>query len=172
MTFSNQDLLLLTELRKDARVKLTKLSKDINMPVSTIFERLRTFEEKVLRKNVALIDFGALGYNVRVNICMQSDRDGRLLLTTFLKCHQNINSLFKINNGYDLMAEAVFKDLKEVEDFMELLETKFRIKKKQLFYILDEITKETFLSRPEYLEILQIDTSGKTYPFSKNHQVA
>ncbi|MDP2909031.1 MAG: Lrp/AsnC family transcriptional regulator [Nanoarchaeota archaeon] len=142
------DLLIISSLRQNAREKLTEISKKTRIPVSTIFDRIKMHEGSIIRKHTALVDFGKLGYNTRANIILKISKGDREAMREFLMKHNSINSAFKINNGYDFLIEAVFANIKEVEDFTDLLEEKFSIKAKQVFYIIDELKKEDFLSNP------------------------
>jgi hypothetical protein len=49
------------------------------------------------------------------------------------------------------MIEGIFKHIKDLEDFMEILEEKFPIKSKQVFYIIDDIKREEFMADPLFL---------------------
>lgn len=142
------DLLIISSLRQNAREKLTEMSKKTRIPVSTIFDRIKTHEINIIKKHTALVDFSKLGYNTRANIILKVKKEDRNDIKEFLMKHSSINSAFKINNGYDFMIEAVFRNIKEVEDFIELLEEKFKIKAKQVFYVIDDLKKEAFLSNP------------------------
>ena len=62
----------------------------------------------------------------------------------YLMKHQNINSVYKINNGYDFLVECVFKHIKDLEDFMESLEERFRVDDKQVYYVIEDIKREDF----------------------------
>ncbi len=145
------DLLIISSLRQNAREKLTEMSKKTRIPVSTIFDRIKTHEGNIIKKHTALVDFGKLGYNTRANIILKVNKNDREAMKEFLMQHNSINSAFKINNGYDFLIEAVFANIKEVEDFTDLLEEKFSIKAKQVFYIIDDLKKEEFLSNPNVL---------------------
>lgn len=145
------DLLIISSLRQNAREKLTEISKKTRIPVSTIFDRIRLHEGNLIRKHTALVDFGKLGYNTRANIILKIGKGDREAMKEFLMKHSSVNSAFKINNGYDFLVEAVFTNIKEVEDFMDMLEEKFSIKAKQVFYVIDDLKKEEFLSNPTLL---------------------
>ena len=145
------DLLIISSLRQNAREKLTEMSKKTRIPVSTIFDRIKMHEGNVIKKHTALVDFGKLGYNTRVNIILKVNKNDRESMKEFLMKHNSINSAFKINNGYDFLIEAIFSNIKEVEDFTDLLEEKFSIKAKQVFYVIDDLKKEEFLSNPAVL---------------------
>jgi len=82
---------------------------------------------------------------------LSTAKEDRDKLKSYLKEHQSINSLFKINNGYDFLAEGVFENVKELEDFLEMLEDKFKLKDKKVFYVIEDIKRENFLARPEVM---------------------
>lgn len=142
------DLLIISSLRQNAREKLTSMSRKTRIPVSTLFDRLKTHEGNIIKKHTALVDFSKLGYNTKANIILKVKKTDRDPVKIFLMKHSSINSAFKINNGYDFLIEAVFRNIKEVEDFIETLEDKFSVKSKQVFYVIDDLKKEAFLSNP------------------------
>lgn len=142
------DLLFLTYLRQDSRQTLTKISRKTKIPISTLYDKLRQHERSLILKHTTLIDFNKLGFNSRAKIMLAIAREDRDKLKSFLKEYQCINSLYKVNNGYDFLAEGVFENVKELEDFLELLETKFRIQDKKVFYVIEDIKREGFLARP------------------------
>ncbi len=98
-----------------------------------------------------MLDFGKLGYATKANIILSVDKNRKDELREYLMKHQNVNSVYKINNGYDFMIEVIFSDLKEVESFVESLEVSFNITSKQVFYTLDELKRESFMSNPKLI---------------------
>ena len=140
------DLRIVSHLRENSRMSLTQLSKSTGIPVSTIFERMKRNANNIIRKNTCLIDFSKVGMNTRAKIALKVSPDERVLVREFLEKNKNVNSLYKINNGYDYMLDVVFKNMKELEDFLELVDDKFKIKSKHVFYVIEEITQEKFLS--------------------------
>ena len=100
-------------------------------------------------KHTALIDFSALGYNTRVNMMLGVDRKAREDLKKFLKSEQKVNTVYRINNGFDFIVEGIFKNVKELQEFIETIEEKFNITKREVFYIIDDIKREDFLSNPK-----------------------
>ena len=139
-------MLVLSSLRQNARMSLTKMSRATKVPVSTIYDKLKQYERDLIRKHTALIDFAKLGYNTRANLLIKVDRDQRDKVQEYLQAHRNVNSIYKINNGYDYMVELVFVHIKDLEDFMESLERQFRILSQETYYIIDDIKREEFMS--------------------------
>lgn len=151
---SKKDLLIIANLRNNARATLTMISKRTNIPISTIYDRLKNHSGGLIKKHTTLLDFSKLGFNTRANITLKVDRKIRDDVKNFLIKHQNINSVYKINNGYDFLIEAIFKHIKDLEDFMELMEERFKIKSKQVYYVIDEIKRENFLTDPNMIDMV------------------
>lgn len=146
-----RDLVLLASLRQNARETLTRMSKKTKIPVSTIFDRLRYYEENLIKKHTAIIDFARLGFSTRVTITFKVHKDDRGNLRDYLMKNHNVNSVYKINNGYDFLVEGIFQSIKELEEFMEYIEETFSIKGKQVYYIIEDLKREEFLSDPEFV---------------------
>lgn len=144
-----KDLIFLAHLRRNARETLTTISKKTNIPISTLYDRLRIQEQTTITKHTTLLDFTKLGYMCKADITIKVDIEDRDAVKEYLLCQNSVNSLFKINNGFDFMIEGVFKHVKEMEDFMEVLERKFKILDKNTFYIIEDIKREEFMSNPE-----------------------
>lgn len=154
MTLSEkEEMLILSNLRADGRVSLTRLSRKTSIPVSTIYDKLKAFENEVIRKHTCIIDFLKLGYGTRATLLLKVKKENKLLLKDYLMKHKAVNSCYKINNGYDFIVEVVFKELRDVEGFLENLENEFGIEDAKVHYIIDELRREDFLSNPEYVKI-------------------
>ena len=155
MRMNDKDVLIVSHLRKDARIKLTDMSKATKIPVSTIFDKIKLYEGGLIKKHTALVDFKTFGYQARALIVFKVHKKGREKLQNYLERHRNVNSLYKINNGWDFMVEVVFPGMKEVEDFITDLEDEMKVKSKKVFYVIDELVKEKFLSSPEAVKIMR-----------------
>ena len=146
-----KDLKIIAYLRKDARIPLTRLSRKTNIPVSTIFDRLKAKEKDVIVKHTSLLDFGKLGYHTRANIAVRVDREDKDKLKEHLLKNPLVNSVYRINNGYDFMIEGVFKQIKDMEEFIDTLEQRFKILDKKTFFIIEDLKKEEFMADPQMM---------------------
>jgi len=151
---TKNDLMILACLRKNSRDTLTKMSKKTRIPISTIFDKVKTHEQGIIRKFTSLIDFTMLGFNTVATIALRVKKEERETIRDFLIKHQNVNTVYKVNNGFDFMVEVVFRHIKDLEAFIEGLDERFKIKAKQTFYIIDEVKREGFMSEPELLDII------------------
>jgi DNA-binding Lrp family transcriptional regulator len=145
---NKNDLKIIAYLRQNARMPLTKMSKQVQIPVSTIFDRLKANEKSIIKRHTSLLNFSMLGFNTRANIAIKVEREDKEALKKHLIMHENINSISRINNGYDFMIEGIFKEIKEMEDFIDMLEQKFRIQDKKSFFIIEDLKKEAFMCNP------------------------
>jgi DNA-binding Lrp family transcriptional regulator len=148
-----KERVLLSHFRRNARESLTTISRLTKVPVSTIFDKLRHYERSFIKKHTTLIDFTQLGYMTRANVMLKVAVEHREQVRVFLLKNPSVNSLFKVNNGYDYLAELVFKHIKELEDFLEALEAKYRIQQKTIFYVIEDICREEFMAKPEMIPV-------------------
>ena len=151
-----KDLMIMSYLRRNSRESLTSISHKIKIPISTIYDRLRVYEHTTIMKYTSLLDFAQLGFNTRANIAIKVEQSERESLKRFLMEHKHVNSLFKINNGFDYLADVVFRHVKDLEDFLESLESRYHIKEKQVYYVIQDIKREEFLSNPDELGLIEL----------------
>jgi DNA-binding Lrp family transcriptional regulator len=153
MFTSKKDILLMTCLRNNARENLTRISKQTNIPVSTIFDKLREYETSLISKHTTLIDFKKIGFDIKINILFKVSRESRDAFKEFLMSNQNINSIFRVNNGYDFLVEGIFRGMHDLQFFMEEIE-KYDIEEKQELFVLEDLKREEFLSDKIHAELL------------------
>ncbi len=151
MELEKREKEIISHFRKNARMTLTKMSRKTKIPVSTIFDKLKKYKEKIINKHTTLIDFTKLGYLARAQILIKSETEEKKKLRPYLKTHPAVNTLYKVNNGYDYMIEAVFKNVKELDKFLEKTETKHRIESKKVYYVIEDIAREKFMSAENFV---------------------
>ncbi len=139
---------LISHLRQNARATLTNLSRKTGVPISTIYDKLKHHEHGLIRKHTSLLDFSKLGYDTRVNMLIKVSKDKKDECKEFLLKNQSINSVFKINNGFDFLIEAIFSSIRDFEDFKENIECRFDLEDIKAYYVIDEVKREAFMSDP------------------------
>ncbi|MBI4139330.1 Lrp/AsnC family transcriptional regulator [Candidatus Woesearchaeota archaeon] len=145
--FKIKDLQLLACLRENSRQRLTKISRRTQLPVSTIFDKISSY--KNFARFTTIVNFATIGYTTKVHLLLKAGKDDKDRLEKYLENSENINSLYRINNGFDYMAEGIFKTIRDVEEFLDCIEGSFNIKDKEMHYVIDDIKRESFLSRPD-----------------------
>lgn len=142
---SEKDKQILRYLRKNARTKITDIAKETGIPASTIYDRVRINDKKIVKKHTTLVDFTKLGFNAKAQIALKVSRKDTYKLYDFLKEHTNVNSLYRVNFGFDFLIEVIFQNMNNVEDFIHEIESKFDIEEKHIFNVIDEIKREAFM---------------------------
>lgn len=150
----DDNLLILSHLRSNAREQLTSLSKKTNIPISTLFNRIRSQSRSVIKKHAAIVDFHKIGFSTIATLIFKVERSQKDEFSSELEKCRFVNNLQRINNGFDYLCEAVFRNMKDLEEFLEDLEEKFRIRQKQVYYHIEDIKREEFLSDPSVLDII------------------
>ncbi|MBI4154863.1 Lrp/AsnC family transcriptional regulator [Candidatus Woesearchaeota archaeon] len=139
------DMLLTVNLRKNARASLTDISRETKIPISTLYEKLKSKNGTFFKKFTTILDFSSLGFMTRITVVLKTFPEKRDEMLRYLTNHPNVNNVYRINNGYDFQFEAIFKDLKQQEDFMEEFEDSFPLRKKEIFYVINDVKREGFL---------------------------
>ena len=145
------DLKFISYLRKNARQTLTNISKKTRIPISTLYDKLKLHEGSLILKHTTLLDFAKLGFNCRANVLLRIGREQRDKLGSYLKAHPVVNNLYKINNGFDFLAEGIFCHVKDLEDFLEELEKNFPLEEKKTHYVIEDLKREEFIPEPTSL---------------------
>jgi len=149
-----KDLLLLSHVRENGRKKLTRLAKETRMPVSTIYDKLRLYRSIYIRKYTAILNFRNLGFSTRCLVAFKVSTNEKNILRDFLFKHRSVNSLCRVDNGFDYVAEMIFVSLEDLHNFLEFVERSFEVKKVTVFNVLEDLRREDFLASPRYLRLV------------------
>ena len=102
-------------------------------------------------KHTTLVDFAQLGFSTRARVLLKVKRAELQVVRDHLLKSSALNELYKVNNGYDFMAEFIFKTMAEMENYLDILSDSFELEKEEVFYIIDELKREQFLSKAHTL---------------------
>ena len=137
--------LLLSFLRENSREKLTTISRKTRIHISTLFDLLKELQESIIIKNTTLINFERLGYHTRAQIFLRVGQNNKEKLKQHLILNENVNNLFKINNGWDFLVETVHQNIQDLDKFLDKLNNNYALEDKQLNYLINDIKREGFL---------------------------
>ncbi|MBW2987905.1 Lrp/AsnC family transcriptional regulator [Candidatus Woesearchaeota archaeon] len=149
---SKRDLSILSNLRKNSRLKLTTMSKLTHIPTSTIFDRMRVHEQRVIKRYTSLLNYEKLGYEIRANILIKASQECKLKLSDYLKSNPYVNSLFKLNNEYDFIVDVVFRNRRAMEGFLARIKEGFQLEVIEVLPVVEEVKREGFLAEPSIVE--------------------
>jgi len=147
-----KDLQIVKHLRLNCRETLTRLSKKTGVPISTLFEKLQEYKHHLILKHTCLIDYTQLGYDLRVQLLIKAPKS-KEQFESFIVNHCQVNSVFRINNGYDYLIEVLFRNMREFTEFLQHLD-RLGIKERKEFYILQDLAREAFLTTDTHVAIL------------------
>lgn len=112
---------LLNSLRKNSRIRISKLARSYNIPVTTLHFTLKRLEEAIIKKHVALLDFEKQGYR-RYFIIITNDSQKireKILDSSF------VNNFYRTQLG--VTVEGIFSSNSQYQRFLNYLSDK-RIK--------------------------------------------
>ncbi len=135
----SSEILILACLKRNNR------NKKRLFPAANIQHQLESQKERsVIRCNSSL-DFRELGYAIKAKIRIPENK--RLL--QFFTDHPNTTQINHKVNGQvaDSTIEMSFQDKKKLNQFLILLENKYKVRDKVLFTIAEDIRREGFLYR-------------------------
>ena len=140
-----KEILLLQELRRNARAGIAEISTSTRIPKSTVFDKLRKLEESVIKKHVSIIDFEKLGFTSRYLFLVKVDDSSRKETKDFLMHHPSVNNVHITNSDFDFLFEGIFSNSKEMEDFKKDLESKNYILMTRHHELIEDIAREKFM---------------------------
>ncbi len=130
-------------LRKGKRVNISEIARHLQVPISTVADRIKKIEDRYILKRSSLLDYKRLGYSNNTILAIKVESYIEDPLLSFLKEQSHTNTIFKTNSGYNFIIEVIFKDdlqmIKWVKDVKkrfdaEIQEFKiFKIEEKEKF---------------------------------------
>ena len=141
-----KDISIIKHLRCNARQTVTDIARQTKIPATTIYDRIRAQEKDVITKHTCILNFPKIGYQAKAYIAVKANNIERANLEKFLRSHKNMNSMFKVDSGYDFLIEMVFEDMSALYNFIEELDEKSLISDHKLYHVIQDIEQENFLA--------------------------
>jgi len=140
------DIDIISHLRSGKRRKVTEISRELNIPVTTLYDRLDALKSQANLHHTALVDFKRLGYKGNVHLGFKVGTNDKEALESHLMRHPALNSLYRVNHDFDFLAHLVFHDIDELKLFMEDIRLRFIVLDVKVFDVVDELKREAFAS--------------------------
>ena len=132
---------LIAELRNDSRQSLTALSHKLDVPISTLFSRMKRLdEESIILRYFSVLNLEKLGFIIQLQYLVKLKSEEGLL---FLTGHPDVNTVSKLDDGYSI--EAYFNSFRKYYQFKQELSRYIEFSTEIL--IIDEVKREDFLAR-------------------------
>ncbi len=114
------DMQILCALRENARATNAEIAKRIGVSEATIRRRIKELERKgIITGFSALINCPALENSIKGFIHIKVGPNDVDKVAEVLKDHPRVITLYRVLGEYDLMCEALFMSMKEMQDFMD-----------------------------------------------------
>jgi DNA-binding Lrp family transcriptional regulator len=150
-----KDRLILSHLRKDARRTLTDISRRTYIPVTTIYDHIKRYEKRFIKKHTSIIDFKKLGYNSKTAIAIRVET-GKDDVLKFLLGSASVNSAYRLNSDFDFLVEVVGKNDQFIDEFVKGLKQQYKIADTLVLPISDDLKQEEFLAESEQEPLNQL----------------
>ena len=152
ISLTEKDMLLLEKLQANCRKSLKDFAKEVDMPMSTVHEKIKRFEKTGVIKNYrALLDEKKVGFGVTAFI-MASTEYIRGERTFQRNIGERVSSLpyvletHTLSGDWDLIIKVKFKNVHELGKFVnERIRTLPGISKTVTMVSIDEIKEDTVL---------------------------
>lgn len=131
-------------MRTGKKLNISEIARQLNLPISTVNDKIKRIEEKYMIKRSSLLDYASLGYSANAKLVIRINSDFKQAFIDFLKQQSCVNSIYHINSGFDLLVDVVCKDAILLKNFVEGLKRDFSADV-SVFHILKVEEKEVFL---------------------------
>lgn len=122
MTLDLIDKKLINLLQNDSKQTTKKLSLQLNLSVTAVYERVKKLEkEKVINKYVAIIDKNKIDKSFLVFCHLKLIQHTKEYVTTFEKevlQLEEVSECFHVSGDYDYILKIYVRDMDEYRNFM------------------------------------------------------
>ena len=108
------DLAILHSLVKNARIAISKMSQEIDVPDATIWHRLKRLERAVIKGYTAIIDPQAIGLEMTAIIIIQTETERHSAVKIALSKLEEVSEVYSVSGEYDLLIKLWAHDMEEL----------------------------------------------------------
>lgn len=131
-------------LRKGKRVNISEIARHLNLPISTVRDRIKRIDDSYIIKRSSILDYPKIGYTVHSIIAIKVDQKHRFSLLDFLRKQNCINSIYYTDSGFNFMVEIICKDHADLIQWIDDTKSMFNVELTH-FQILKTEEKEKFI---------------------------
>ena len=144
-----EEMEIIRQMRSGKRLNVSRIARDLHLPISTVSDRIKRVEKKYVLKHSALLNNQSTGYFASAVLAIKASPEKKPEVLSFLAEQSCINSIYHTNSGYNFLVEAIFKDNLALLSWIEGIKFRFGLEVVH-FPILKVEKKETFV--PELLK--------------------
>ncbi len=114
------DLKIIALLKENSRISYTDISKEINLSVPSVIERInRLREDGVIVKNTVELDYKKLGKNLMAIISVDARSNAHKDFQEFCMSHESVLELYRVVGTYNTIIIVALKDTDELENLVD-----------------------------------------------------
>ena len=123
LEIDDKDMKILKILSLDSRLSFRQIAKKTGLSVSTVISRIRKLENLgVIKRYTVEIDLERLGFRLPVIIDIRVLRGKLFAVEEEIAKHPNVLAVYDITGDYDVAVYAVFRERKELDRFVKMLQ--------------------------------------------------
>jgi len=120
MSIDRLDLKIIRSLSGNARKPFKTIAKEIEVSDATVRKRVkRMVENGIIKQFNLLLDYHKLGRIIKAFIGLRINPQRLRPLVDHLKENPDIQVLYRTTGNVDLFLEVIFRDMEELNDFLE-----------------------------------------------------
>ena len=112
------DKQILKSLQDNARIKKSEMARELNLPATTLQERIRRLEKKgIIKKYQVVVDPEMLGFSVQAFVAVTLNKHESSDIRDFeksIKTIPNIKACYHLSGRFDYMLHLVARDLNQL----------------------------------------------------------
>ena len=139
MVLDRKDSLIVSQLKKNARLPIRDIAKHTNLRPSTVHKRIQDLvKNSVIEKFTVKLDNKAVGENFVVFMQVKVKED---IPNAFFN-NEHVKEVFGITGDYDLMLKLKFENIEEFNDFVIKFRKQQNIDTTQTMVVTAQIKEE------------------------------
>jgi Lrp/AsnC family transcriptional regulator for asnA, asnC and gidA len=108
------DLAILHSLVKNARITISKMSQEIDVPDATISHRLKRLERAVIKGYTVILDPPTMGLEMTAIIIIQTETEKHGAVKIALSKLEEVSEVYSVSGEYDLLIKLWAHDMEEL----------------------------------------------------------
>ncbi len=112
------DSRIIHSLVKNARITLSQMSKEIDVPDATISNRLKKLDKTVIKQYTLKLDLDKFGLKVTAIIIIQTESEKHRNVELKLAKLEEVSEVYSISGEYDILIKVWAQSLEELNNIV------------------------------------------------------
>ncbi len=111
---------ILTLLQSDSRMTYTQISKEVNMSIPSVKEKInKMLDNGIIKNNTIEVDFNKLGRNIRAVICIDVKFNRYDNFVNFCSNNPYVTEFYRVLGPYNAIIIVAIEDTDKLEKFID-----------------------------------------------------